>query len=70
MRGKQLKKIISDNIKDEDIVCFGEQNDKIGRNDRKIIGIETRQIGFDSRDTYKAIITSSFNNNGAMKFWY
>ena len=52
MRGRQLKQLIKD-IDDEDIVCISEQGDKLGRTDRKIIGIETRQIGFDSNDTYK-----------------
>lgn len=69
MFGRQLKKIITENIKDEDIVCFGEQNDKFGRNDRDIIGVETRQIGFDTNDTYKVLITKQYNSNGAMKFW-
>lgn len=69
MFGRQLKKIITENIKDEDIVCFGEQNDKLGRYDREIIGVETRQIGFDTNDTYKVLITKQYNSNGAMKFW-
>lgn len=69
MFGRQLKKIITENIKDEDIVCFGEHNDKFGRNDREIIGVETRQIGFDTNDTYKVLITKQYNSNGAMKFW-
>lgn len=69
MFGRQLKKIITENIKDEDIVCFGEHNDKFGRNDREIIGVETRQIGFDTNDTYKVLITKQYNFNGAMKFW-
>ena len=69
MRGKQLKKIIAENIKDEDIICFGEQNDKLGRYDREIVGIETRQIGFDNNDIYKAIVTLPYSSNGAMKFW-
>lgn len=68
MRGRQLKQLIKD-IDDEDIVCISEQGDKLGRSDRKIIGIETREIGFDSNDTYKAIITEPFYSNGAMKFW-
>ena len=43
----------------------------LGRFDRKIIGIERRNFGFDddNDDTYKAIITESFDLNGAMKFW-
>lgn len=69
MRGRQLKKIIAENIKDEDIICFGEKNDKLGRYDREIIGIETRQIGFDNNDVYKAIVTLPYSSNGAMKFW-
>ena len=72
MTGKQLKKLINDNIADDDIVCFGEKGDKLGRYDRQIIGIERRKIGFDDEfhdDTYKAIITESFDSNGAMKFW-
>ena len=70
--GKQLKKLINDNISDNDIVCFGEKGDKLGRFDRKIIGIEKRNFGFDNDnddDTYKVIITESFCENGAMKFW-
>ena len=69
MRGRQLKQLIKENINDEDIVCISEQGDKLGRTDRKIIGIETRQIGFDSNDTYKAIVTTPCETNGAMKFW-
>ena len=69
MRGRQLKQLIKENINDEDIVCFGEQGDKLGRTDRKIIGVETRQIGFHSNDTYKAIVTTPYETNGAMKFW-
>ena len=69
--GKQLKKLINDNISDNDIVCFGEKGDDLGRFDRKIIGIERRNFGFDNDndDTYKAIITESFRSNGTMKFW-
>ena len=69
--GKQLKKLINDNIADDDIVCFGEKGDKLGRFDRKIIGVERRNFGFDNDndDTYKAIIVESFESNGAMKFW-
>ena len=70
--GKQLKKLINDNIADDDIVCFGEKGDKLGRYDRQILGVERRKIGFDdddNDDTYKAIITESFDLNGAMKFW-
>ena len=70
MRGRQLKQLIKD-IDDEDIVCFGEKGDKLGRFDRKIIGVERRNFGFDddNDDTYKAIITEPFYSNGAMKFW-
>ena len=70
--GRQLKKLINDNIYDDDIVCFGEKGDSLGRFDRQIIGVERRKIGFDDEfhdDTYKAIITEPFNSNGAMKFW-
>ena len=69
--GKQLKKLINDNISDNDIVCFGEKGDKLGRFDRKIIGIERRNFGFDNDndDAYKVIITESFCTNSAMKFW-
>ena len=69
MRGRQLKQLIKENINDEDIVCISEQGDKLGRTDRKIIGVETRQIGFDSNDTYKVIVTTPYETNGAMKFW-
>ena len=69
MYGKQLKKLINDNISDEDIVCFGEKGDTLGRFDHQIVGVEKRQIGFDCDNTYKAIITKPFNSNGAMKFW-
>ena len=69
--GKQFKELINNNIEDKDIVCFGEKGDTLGRYDRKIIGIERRNFGFDNDndDTYKAIITESFDSNGAMKFW-
>ena len=67
--GKQLKKLINDNISDEDIVCFGEEGDTLGRFDHQIVGVEKRQIGFDGDNTYKAIITKPFISNGAMKFW-
>ena len=69
MRGRQLKQLIKENINDEDIVCIREQGDKLARNDRKSIGSETRQIGYDSNDTYKAIVTTPYETNGAMKFW-
>ena len=69
MYGKQLKKLINDNISDNDIVCFGEKGDTLGRYDHKIIGIEKRQVGFEQNNIYKAIITESFDLNGAMKFW-
>ena len=67
--GKQLKKLINDNISDNDIVCFGEKGDALGRFDHQIVGVEKRQVGFDGDNTYKAIITRPFNSNGAMKFW-
>ena len=69
MYGKQLKKLINDNISDNDIVCFGEKGDVLGIYDHKIIGIEKRQTGFDENNTYKVIITEPFYSNGAMKFW-
>ena len=69
MYGKQLKKLINDNISDNEIVCFGEKGDALGRYDHKIIGIEKRQVGFDQNNTYKVIITSPFHSNGTMKFW-
>ena len=61
--------MIADNIADEDIVCMGEKGDILGRYDNKILGVEVRQVGFDNNNTYKAIITSPYNSNGAMKFW-
>ena len=67
--GKQLKELINNNILDDDIVCFGEKGDMLGRYDRQIIGVEKRQVGFDVDNTYKAIITKPFESNGAMKFW-
>lgn len=67
--GKQLKELINNNILDDDIVCFGEKGDMLGRYDRQIIGVEKRQVGFDVDNTYKAIITQPFESNGAMKFW-
>ena len=67
--GRQLKELINNNILDDDIVCFGEKGDMLGRYDRQIIGVEKRQVGFDVDNTYKAIITQQFESNGAMKFW-
>ena len=69
--GKKLKELINNNISDNDIVCFGEKGDRLGRFDRQIIGVETRYVGFDdeNENTYKAIITEPFDSNGAMKFW-
>ena len=67
--GKQLKELINNNILDDDIVCFGEKGDMLGRYDRQIIGVEKRQVGFDVDNIYKAIITQPFESNGAMKFW-
>ena len=69
MLGKDLKELINTHIADDDIVCIGEQSDKLGRYDNKILGVEVRQVGFDNNNTYKAIITSPYNSNGAMKFW-
>lgn len=67
--GKQLKELIDKYISDDDIVCFGEKGDILGRHDRQIIGVEKRQCGFDVDNTYKAIISEPFHLNGAMKFW-
>lgn len=69
MLGKDLKELINTHIADNDIVCIGEKDDKLGRYDNKILGVEVRQVGFDNNNTYKAIITSPYNSNGAMKFW-
>lgn len=69
MRGRELKEIIAANIKDEDLVCIGEKKDYLGRFDKQIIGIETRQVGFDDNNTYKVIVSEPFESNGAMKFW-
>lgn len=70
MYGKQLKKLINDNILDNDIVCFGEKGDILGRYDCQIIGVEKRQVGFEKDDiTYKAIVAEQYESNGAMKFW-
>lgn len=69
--GKQLKKLINDNISDEDIVCFGEKGDILGRYDRQIIDVERRKVGFDDENDnlYKAIVTAPYKSNGAMKYW-
>lgn len=69
MKGRELKKIIQNSIRDDDIVCLGEEGDSLGRFDRKIIGIETRKVGFDEDNTYKVIISEKFDSNGSMKFW-
>ena len=69
MYGKQLKKLINDNISDNDIVCFGEKGDVLERYDNKIVGIEQRQVGFDENNIYEVIITEPFHSKGAMKFW-
>ena len=69
MKGRELKKLIQDTVRDDDIVCLGERNDNLGRFDRKIIGVETRNVGFDKDNTYKAIISEKFDSNGTMKFW-
>lgn len=67
--GKQVKEMINRHINDDDIVCVGEKGDKLGRFDCQITGVENRQMGFDSNETYKAIITRPFISNGALKFW-
>ena len=69
MLGKDLKELLNTHVADNDIVSIGEQDDKLGRYDNKILGVEVRQVGFDNNNTYKAIITSPYNSNGAMKFW-
>lgn len=61
--------MIDDLISDDDLVCFGEQGDKLGRHDRKIIGVETRNIGFDDDDVYKAIVSYPYESTGNLKFW-
>ena len=68
IKGKQVKELINANIADNDIVCIGEQHDSLGRFDNQIIGIETRQLGFDNSNTYKAIITKHYNSNVALNF--
>ena len=67
--GKQIKELINNNINNDDIVCIGERGDTIGRFDKNIIGIEKRNIGFDNKSFYKAIISENYSSNGAMKFW-
>lgn len=68
--GKQLKELIDKYISDEDIVCFGEKGDMLGRYDRQILGVEKRQVGFERDDiTYKALVTEPYDSIGAMKFW-
>lgn len=68
--GKQLKELIEKYISDEDVVCFGEKGDMLGRYDRQILGVEKRQVGFEKDDiTYKAIVTEPYDSNGTMKFW-
>lgn len=69
MLGKELKELVTTRIADDDIVCLGEQGDKMGRYDNQILGVEIRQVGFDNNNTYKAIVGTKFNSNGAMKFW-
>ena len=69
IKGKYVKELINTNLSDDDIVCLGEKNDPLGRFDCKIIGIETRQVGFDNLNTYKAIITEPYKSNGTLKFW-
>ncbi|MDY4820015.1 MAG: hypothetical protein SO206_07255 [Bacilli bacterium] len=67
--GKEIKELINANIEDNDIVCIGERGDSLGRLDKKIIGIEKRNIGFDNDSYYKAIISEDYGSNGAMKFF-
>ena len=67
--GKEIKELINANIEDSDIVCIGERGDSLGRLDKKIIGIEKRNIGFDNDSYYKAIISEDYGSNGAMKFF-
>lgn len=68
--GRQVKEMINKYISDDDIICVGQEGDKIGRFDCQITGvIERRPIGFDSNETYKSITTKPFDSNGAMKFW-
>lgn len=68
-RGKEIKELINANIEDDDIVCIGERGDSLGRLDKKIIGIEKRNIGFDNDSYYKAIISEDYGSNGALKFF-
>ena len=67
--GKDIKELINANIKDDDIVCIRERGDTLGRLDKKIIGIEKRNIGFDNDSYYKAIISEDYGSNGALKFF-
>lgn len=68
--GKKLKELIEKHISDDDIVCFGEKGDMMGRYDHQILGIEKRQVGFENDDiTYKAIVTEPYDSNSTMKFW-
>lgn len=64
-----MKELINNRISDDDIVCFGEKGDTLGRWDREILGIEKRQCGFEEDNTYKAIVTLPYDSNGALKFW-
>ncbi len=64
-----MKELIDKHISNEDIVCFGEKGDVLGRYDRQILGVEKRQVGFDDDNTYKVIVTIPYESNGAMKFW-
>lgn len=68
MKGRELKKLIQDTVRDDDIVCLGERNDTLGRFDRKIIGVETRNVGFDKDNTYKAIISEKFDSTELWSF--
>lgn len=68
--GKQLRELIDTYISDEDIVCFGEKGDEMGRYDRQILGVEKRYAGFEIDDVpYKAIVTAPFSSMGTLKFW-
>lgn len=64
-----MKELIDKHISDDDIVCFGESGDILGRYDRQILSVEKRQVGFDDDITYKVIVTIPYESNGAMKFW-
>lgn len=69
MNGKELKKLINNNILDDDIICVGEQNDRYGDRDKEIIGVRRRPLQSDGNNTYKVLVTKPYNTNGALKFW-